>query len=482
MIKSKTKIGIVYSAASHKYAKELDDIIKEFRKRGYCIESVVIDNAFQGEEQNLERRVFDNLSKCNYAFVFLTKDLVLAHEESQFVSRPNVIMELGFLRKCIGRNSIECIIDFPYSDIERNIYLLPSDIMGNMCYSIDPYNSYNALKIRVENFLLTHSNDINRLNYYDANDLISSLILNNKYKTDYRRLFSVEQFDSIKKYSIKYQLSEILEIWKEEKAALCDVEQIVYLFERIVFLPFFSDDLSGTLNDLMHIELYEDNPYINACYNILKYVDEYRTFKGQRYTVESSVFYYNIAEKIQNELGIFAERGITPIIECIAYNYMGLAFLNACLTPNALEADKANTLKKAEESFLRVIETSEKNLGDSTNVFLAFAKYNVARVHRQLGENAESEYVTAISKRTSLSSINAFPELFQLNFSLETIHAKIEYFDYLLSVRKLDSQTYDEGMQCLYAEHLKIKQTPAADVSLFKTLDSKFSERLKTVI
>lgn len=477
MIRPNTKIGIVYSDKSKQYASELRNIIVEFRKEGYCIEEIVIDNNFQGEDENLENRVFNNLVKCNYAFVFLTKDLMLAPPESQFVSKPNVIMELGFLWKCIGRDSIKCIADFPHYDIEKKIYLLPSDINGNMCYSIDTNNSYNNLKVEFKKFLKTHSNSINRFQNYNADDLISSLILNRNCKTDYRRLFTAEQFNLIKKYSLKYQASEILEIWKKEKEALSDVEQIVYLFERIVFLPFFSGDLSGTLNDLMHIELHEDNPYINACYNILRSVDGYRTFKGQRHTVESSAFYYSVAEKIQNELGIFAEIGITPIIECIAYNYMGLAFLNTCLSSSALEVDKASILKKAKESFLRVIETSEKILGDSTDVFLAFAKYNMARVYRQLGENAESEYMTAISKRTSLASINTFPDLFQLNFSLETIHAKIECFDYLLNERNWDSKAYDEEMQRLYAEHLKIKQTPAADVSLFKTLDDKFSKK-----
>lgn len=85
-------------------------------------------------------------------------------------------------------------------------------------------------------------------------------------------------------------------------------------------------------------------------------------------------------------------------------------------------------------------------MGDSTDVFFAFAKYNVARVHSQLGENVESEYVTAISRRKSLSSINAFPKLFRLNSALETILTKIEYFDYLLNDRYFDSQTYNEEM------------------------------------
>lgn len=69
-----------------------------------------------------------------------------------------------------------------------------------------------------------------------------------------------------------------------------------YIFLKELFFTIFSDELSETLNDLTHVELHEDNPYIN---NILRYVDEYRTFKGQRHTVESSAFYYSVAEKFK---------------------------------------------------------------------------------------------------------------------------------------------------------------------------------------
>lgn len=77
---------------------------------------------------------------------------MLAQPESQFVSKPNAIMELGFLWKCIGRDSIKCITDFPHHDIEKKIYLLPSDIDSNVCYSIDTNNSNNNLKVLFESF------------------------------------------------------------------------------------------------------------------------------------------------------------------------------------------------------------------------------------------------------------------------------------------------------------------------------------------
>lgn len=88
MIRPNKKIGIVYSFNSIKYANELKQIIINYRTEGYCIEPIMVDNFLLDQERNIELRVFDNLSKCDYAFVFLTKDLYI-NSKDMFVSKPN---------------------------------------------------------------------------------------------------------------------------------------------------------------------------------------------------------------------------------------------------------------------------------------------------------------------------------------------------------------------------------------------------------
>ena len=77
MIRPNKKIGIIYSGNSQNYAKELKKIIIDYRTNGYCIEPIMVDSSLLDQEQDIELRVFNNLSKCDYAFVFLLRTYTL---------------------------------------------------------------------------------------------------------------------------------------------------------------------------------------------------------------------------------------------------------------------------------------------------------------------------------------------------------------------------------------------------------------------
>lgn len=145
MIKTNKKIGIVYCGNSKKYVDEFEKVIIEKKSEGYCIETVVVDNELIDSERMIENRVFANLNKCDYGIVFLTKDLEI--EEGKFVSRPNVLLELGYLRGRLKRDCTWCITDFSHEEIESQIYLMPSDFVGEVPEEID-----NNMK--VQSFIL----------------------------------------------------------------------------------------------------------------------------------------------------------------------------------------------------------------------------------------------------------------------------------------------------------------------------------------
>lgn len=480
MLRPNTKIGIVYSQNSKKYAEDLKEIITQRRQQGYCIDYVMVDEKIIDTEREIGARVFSNLNKCSYGIVFLTKDICINYETYQYVSKPNVLLELGYFKGRINKNNIWCIIDFQHEEVNDK-YLMPSDIPAEVLEIIDKNNCYNSISKIFDKFIET--NQIVRLKNYNANDLDSSLLLNSFYKTNYSTLFLESQLKAIEKFSVKWQAEEIIDIWMEEKELLSDVEQIIYLFERMVTLPFFSEELiSERLDNFLQVELTTESKYAYACQKILEYINSYEIYKRERNPVDFD-FCLKIAENIQEKIEVFQEAAISPIIECVARDYIGLGYLNAflALPQKEIEDEKYNNLKMnllgmSKNNFERVLKVSEENLSDNTGIFLAFVYYNLARVNRSLEQPASYLFNQGINKRNALSRSKYFPEIFRLNFSLERIHAEIDYYDYL---KESDNQVdYIDKIKLLKEELEKMKKTPVVEVSLFKRIENRLNQRL----
>ena len=148
------------------------------------------------------------------------------------------------------------------------------------------------------------------------------MILNPDCKSVYEELFTGEQLSDIERYSIRFQLQEIFNMWLEEKNKIDVAGQIIYLYERIVFIPFFPEEIVG--EKIMEFLSIEDNEYVYASRKILDAVHGYLNYKRKRPRHESASFYLKQAEEIQKQLDVFHEVEIAPIIECVAHNYMGL--------------------------------------------------------------------------------------------------------------------------------------------------------------
>lgn len=484
MVGLNKKIGIVYCGNSMKYGKTLEKIIDDKIKEGYCIKPIMVTNELEDPKRDLTQLVFDNLNKCDFGIVFFTKDFKL--ENNTFAAKPNVLIELGYLRGRLARNAIWCITDFPYEEIDKSVYMWPSDYLSEKIETIDQKNYQSDLMDVVNKFISAQK--IVKQDNYNANNLVRSLILNSDYKTSFEMLFSKDKVTMINKYSLQYQQEEIFKMWIEEKKQLSGAEQIIYLYERMVFIPFFPEEvIYDKLMDFLSVENSEKSDYIFVCYKILRLINEYEGYKRRRGKYESVSFYLKTASEIQENLNMFEETTIAPIIECIAKNYLGLCYLNAYLLlvkTEKKEEDKKQqeiNLQIAKESFERVIVLSESNISDRVEVLQAFAKYNLARVLRNLHEDADSEYYAAIQARENLSKSIHLPQIFKLNFKLERIHAEIDYQDYLKEIGKIVSTDYVKKIEDLSREVEEIKKSPAADVSLFKTLENKLNSRKNSI-
>lgn len=186
MIRPNVKIGIVYSQNSRKYAEDLKTIITQHREQGYCIDYLMVDEEIIDTEREIDARVFNNLNKCSYGIVFLTKDICINDECYQYVSKPNVLLELGYFKGHINKNNIWCITDFQYKEV-KDKYMMPSDMPAEVLEVIDKNNSYNSISKIFDKFITTYQ--IMKLENYNVNDLDSSLLLNPCYKTNYSTLF-----------------------------------------------------------------------------------------------------------------------------------------------------------------------------------------------------------------------------------------------------------------------------------------------------
>lgn len=211
--------------------------------------------------------------------------------------------------------------------------------------------------------------------------------------------------------------------------------------------------------------------HIMACCKIIKNVNLYEEHKRKRNQIESTIFYTNIAKAILEELQQFKLNKIAPIIRCVSKNYIDLSYLHS-----SLKSCNKENLKVAKENFKEVIELNSNNLGDNMDVFQAFAKYNLARVKKNLNENAEAEYSIAIHKRDELPKASKFPQMFKFNFALERIHAEINFCDYMLKIQEIDTKSYLRKIETIQKKLSDIRQTPAADVSLFATIENKLKQ------
>lgn len=74
-------------------------------------------------------------------------------ESNIFTSKPNVLIEFGYLRRQLDRSNVWCIIDFPYEEIAKSIYLWPSDFISEIPKQIDKNNYKNDIRDVVNEFI-----------------------------------------------------------------------------------------------------------------------------------------------------------------------------------------------------------------------------------------------------------------------------------------------------------------------------------------
>lgn len=443
MIHSNIQFGLIYGGAGLTYARRFANIINEKRKVGYPITPVLVDDKWKSGLGTIDDRIFNDLNQCEYYVIFLTKDL--EYEPGKYVSRPNVLLELGMALTNVSRSCIMCLSPFPRSDFGIS-YLFPSDIASQIVAPFNPDNCDEEFEQILEGLL--RSRKILPTSSGLATGI--SMLADKRYKVSYYSLFPDHELLSLNNMSYNAQLQTIINNWCIEKEKLPNIEtKLVFVLERIVFASFFYHEwLHERLFELLSFEWAEGDERTRAALQIVKYVKDYIIYRyDPRYKYVLFQKHQINAERIERALKVLSQYDTNPILMLIAYNYLGLATLHMCQLADTLPDGDLMLAKqygwKAVECFNKALEYSE-SLNDRTGLYEAYIYFNRARAHCELGEFdlAMLDFSDANIYRYQVSQCPKFPGYFCTNFLVKSYLSEIERYRMMKRHNKLTTEQF----------------------------------------
>lgn len=439
------KLLLIYGGEESKSQAER---MKRAIQRSYMpVIVTVVDNNYYGAYavEAESERIFNAIDGSHYAIAFLTKALALQEnkDNAQYTAKPNLWLEIGYLRKVVDPRFIKYLCTFPHRCLGTNEFLTASDLPTAHFFELNGKNTVSqiwkalATQLCNENILPTLPTKRE-----------SSLIFCSEYRTDYRYLFTENELKALsvshpeKQYYIlwdkwycEHQEFSTVEYRTEIDTSVFDQWHMLYLFERIVFLTLFPASLKKDILKFLYHYVGND-PVMECCaciYNdVITYIKEHNT-------TQLPSFYQGLFDDIQKHQEQLDE--CAPIVDIIVQNYSGLLRLNEV---RAYENNKMfcseewrhKCLDDAEKYFMYVIKRAGNTyLGDTEEVFQGFAEYNLARVLQMRDRyiEASSHYRRAIQIRKNLSEADCFPKVIKLYFLSELFHAEIDLYKLALA-------------------------------------------------
>lgn len=442
MIRAFTVLLIYSGKKSKQMAEEMKIAIEQsnYPVMVDLIDSDYRDRSFSGD---ISERIFKILDRCDFAVSFLTPSLMVCDQSAKndkekeiYSSGPNLWLEIGYMRKAIPPQFIQYVSSFPYDWINSGKYMFASDLPnGHIIYNDD---QHSMMKIWQD-----FSDTLCREKIFSSLPAKNgeNLLFSSNYKTDYALLFSSIDLQRYNKIHEEAQYDVLWKDWTDGNNAFSIYSEkgektiiqwhLLYLYERIVFLAMFPQRFISDINVLKYStgnELQPELvPFVEIYNNILDYIS--------RGTVHSE-FYDRLYNRILRSYQMIDNAA--PIVRIMTQNYLGLCSLNSVRADNGkqTEIEKNKHLCDAENHFKYVIDMSGISyqkpdaLGDSLDVFKAFAYYNIARVYEGKGEleHAINAYNMAIDCRKKLAQNRGeLPASFQVYFLTEQFHAELDF-------------------------------------------------------
>ncbi|GAB6123015.1 hypothetical protein JCM30204_41650 [Dysgonomonas termitidis] len=406
-----------------------------------------LPDALRGDSlQSTINKIADNAYSTK---TMLTKD-EFRGKLSNFKLRAsqNVVLETGLIWGTLGFKGIKFISTFSHNDL-NNQYDLPSDFPNHHILQLSTANMDTEIKTIVSNSLI--DGGLHIVPYVN-------LLTDSAYGVNYRELFSGEQLREIAGLKSTHVDNEhkithiekfrlIADIWTREIQSLrYDDERIVYIFERLVFVPYFPKDHGRPGIVWMNMALQSIEDRSSEYYSILTQIRDYMTYRaagngtflGYKYIADTL-----LAIKQQRVTG---NMRTNPVINVYLNDYIGLscrATVEEYKKDNAVDALFVPTvyLNHSIAALSCCIDVIQLGTSEAETLWKGYSLYNRARSYSLLAEydtgNANSykarsitDFFSALNVRYEWEALEetfgGIPKVFENSFIAEIALTIIE--------------------------------------------------------
>ncbi len=464
MIKNYYEVTILWGGSGRKCARLLAD---ELTKRHY--EDYMPINSFIFEKEALESNsimdeVIKKIKHSSACIVVLTFDDV-----DNTRVRQNILIETGIAWTLLGKDNLMFLSDKS---------VIPEDFPSNIRTNINTnYFDKSDLESTIQNvcneLIKTH-------NIHSTKNLLSL----SDYVYDGRILDDLDANFNEGKADV--QLKKIIIKWKDAVERFDYLhERIMYVIERIAFLPIFGsdseivsfmksikDEIVPTDRDRMHSGDGEISRELQNVMNMTNQVIEYTLLKNQEKTNrclnnplenkrDTEMVERNF-RRIFNELEVFIsgfEKGVFSynwLIKIVAYDYAALTKMKMyVIDSKPCSAENRGDLEDAINYFEKAKNLAQKYDVASENIWLGYIQYNLARAYKDKYDFTKDEsllmrikdnLLDAIGYREGWLASEYYKGLFSTALSYEFFIAS--YYDYLLrnSLEGYSTETPEENL------------------------------------
>ena len=444
MIQKYSEVAIIYGGSGNSLAGKLSELISQKHNvEMFPIQPHILQKDILGG-RSIMQYVIEMIHKSSVCVIILTFD-----DADGTRVRQNVLIETGIAWALKGRE--KCIF-------LSNLPKLPDDFPSNISHDINI------------NYI---GNDIQEVANKVIDEITASLglLARENLLSDYTYRFDGRILDDIPQEILEKkadkQLHDILNEWKKNiKAFDYMSERVMYLLERIAFLPIFSYDsvmddfLENIRADISPTKADENlrplpNRYYSDCEVVARFVQqviEYTGIKTQKEVIQCLAdpaaapsvtrnvyfMYKRIADELKLMISMIEsdESHFNWLIKIVAYDYAALA----CLKMYELYKNNEKGTDELENAlifFNKAREIASRYDHYSNYIWLGFIDFNLSRVYRykyeQTGEvkyleSFEDTLSGAVFYRKKWYKGNVYKGTFAVAMSYEYfIAAKLDY-------------------------------------------------------
>ena len=285
----------------------------------------------------------------------------------------NVVFEVGYLWTILSEKRIRFVpVCKEFSQIKR-----PSDLPDTFFYT-DFKRLFDEIVRKI-------------LNAPPCNSLLND----ETYQCDYNSLFTKEELqdlDSLRKPT-KAHFKAIDNLWREQILELnADEARIIFMFERLMFIPYFPQD--GSCDRWITELMYNVSDKNMLCYKILKEIKEYFSLHKEPNIDTDNPNkiqeYKNIYDKLseyKNEIDD-SQKVYSPIILFWLNNYIALSARQYYKLNDSKDVKYLNDSITALEL---CIQTAAKINPNTAALWLGFTYFNLSRCYNLKSEEDKAK-------------------------------------------------------------------------------------------